>query len=62
MGENNKEFTNDNIMKVLLKMTPENKGALLAFEFEAISCIANDAEYAQKAIENCDKYIDAWKK
>ena len=60
MEEKNKVFTEDNIMKALLKMTPENKNALLTFNFETLRWIANDTVSAQSAIEGCDKHITGW--
>lgn len=64
MVENNTEllFTNENIMKTLIKMTPENKDALLEFNFESLRYIANDVESAKNAVENCDKYIVGWQR
>lgn len=64
MEENNTEllFTDDDIMKALMKMSPEYKEALLAFGFESLRFIANDTESAKNAVENCDKYIVGWKK
>lgn len=64
MEENNTEllFTDENIMKVLMKMSPEYKDALLAFGFETLRYIANDTESAKNAVENCDKYIVGWQR
>lgn len=62
MVENNKIFTNNDILNTLLKMTPENKEALLMTEFGILRNIVNNTESAQIAIENCDKYIAGWQR
>lgn len=64
MEEKNTEllFTDDDIMKALMKMSPEYKEALLAFGFESLRFIANDTESAKNAVENCDKYIVGWQR
>lgn len=64
MEENNKEFTftDENIMKALMKTTPENRRNLLAMEYNNLFYIANISEYAQRSLEICDEYIEGYKK
>ena len=64
MEENNKEFTftDENIMKALMKMSPENRRNLLAMEYNNLFYMANISEYAQRSLEICDEYIEGYKK
>lgn len=62
MAENEKLYTENDIMKILMHMTPENKIALLSMGFETLINIANSSESAQRALDNCDKYIMAWQR
>ena len=62
MVKNEKLYTENDIMKVIMQMTEENRIALLSIGFEALISIANNTESAQNALENCDKYIAGWKR
>lgn len=62
MVENEKLYTENDIMKILMHMTPENRIALLSMGFETLINIANNSESAQCALDNCDKYIEAWQR
>ena len=62
MVENEKLYTENDIMKILMHMTPENKIALLSMGFETLINIANNFESAQCALDNCDKYITMWQR
>lgn len=64
MEENNKEFTftDENIMRALMKTTPENRRNLLAMEYNNLFYMANISEYAQRSLEICDEYIKGYKK
>lgn len=60
MEENNTEllFTDENIMKALMKMSPENRRNVLALEYNKLFYIANDSEYAQKCIAFLDENVE----
>ena len=62
MEENNKEFTftDENIMKALMKMSPENKNELLGLSLDSLIRTANDTDFAQSQINNCDIHITGW--
>lgn len=62
MVENDKFYTENDIMKVIMQMTEENRIALLSIGFEGLISIANNTESAQIALENCDKYIAGWQR
>lgn len=62
MEENNKFYTENDIMKVIMQMTEENRIALLSIGFEGLISIANNTESAQNALENCDRHIAGWQR
>ena len=62
MEENNKFYTENDIMKVIMQMTEENRIALLSIGFEGLISIVNNTEFAQNTLENCDRYIAGWQR
>lgn len=64
MEEKNTEllFTDENILKALMKTSPENRRNLLAMEYNNLFYMANDSECAQRSLEICDEYIEGYRK
>lgn len=62
MVENNTEllFTDDEIMKALMKMSPEKRRLALAIPYSDLCCVANSTEYAQNFINICNEYIEGY--
>lgn len=62
MEENNTEllFTDENIMKAIMKTSPENRRYILSISYNDLFSVANSSEYAQNFINVCDEYIEGY--
>ena len=65
--ENNKEqierkmYTEDDVMRTIVKMKDNSKKALLKINFDNIHGLANDLEYRKSVVEYFDKAIEQLK-
>lgn len=64
MTENNNirenQYTEEQVMKVLMKMQPEYREMLFFNPFEIVMRLANDQEYVKNTIETYAKYADIY--
>ena len=64
MEENNTEllFTDENIMKAIMKISPENRKYILSIAYNDLFSVANSSEYTQNFINICEQYIEGYTK
>lgn len=64
MEENNKiqeiKYTEEQVMKALMKMSPELKEALLSNSIASLMTIANDTEFAISVIKKGMEYVKSY--
>lgn len=64
MEESNTDllFTDENIMKAITKISPENRKYILSIAYNDLFSVANSSEYAQNFINICEQYIEGYTK